>query len=119
MGHNANAGDPRNLGPGRYMLASDWKSGSKHGNYKPAPGFDGGADRFKTTRECGPPPGAYECKDINKAFKPASHHKCPFGVSDARLLKIQNSNPAPGSYEVACSWLKKSYNVTLDDTMLL
>ena len=33
------AGDPRNLGPGSYNVPMDWASRSKHGTYKPIPGF--------------------------------------------------------------------------------
>jgi hypothetical protein len=112
------AGDPRNLGPGSYMLTSTWKANSKHGHYKAAPGFFTGASRLVSAVQTSPAPGAYEIKDLNKALKPVTQPIAPFGVTDARLPATWRATPGPGRYNLSPTWQKRSYNITLDDTIL-
>lgn len=111
-------GDPRNLGPGRYQLTQAWKPNTKHGSYKAAPGFYSGAARLAEPRASGPGPNAYEAKDLNKAFKPMVQPIAPFGATDARMQLGSRGTPGPGQYQLTPSWHKRSFNITLDDTML-
>lgn len=113
------AGDPRNLGPGSYNIRPDWKGKSRHGTYKAAPGFDAGLLRFPEPKSVAPPPGTYEPRDVNRALKPHSRAVAAFGVSDARLPGQSKHLPGPGEYNLAPTWQKRSYNITLDDTKLL
>lgn len=112
------AGDPRNLGPGSYQLVDGWKGRSKHGNYKNAPGFDTGLDRFATRDSATPSPGAYYVRDINKTMKHYSVPLAAFGAGDTRLKDNGKFTPGPGTYNLLPSWDKRSFNITLDNTVL-
>lgn len=112
------AGDPRNLGPGSYNVSMDWANHSKHGTYKPIPGF-GSADRFQAQKSDGPAPGAYDWKDVDRALKPVARHPAAFGVSDSKLAAWTARIPGPGQYDTSASWRLRSYNVSYDDTNLV
>jgi hypothetical protein len=112
------AGDPRGLGPGSYNIRSEWAANSKHGRYRPAPGFLSGAPRSDNATATSPAPGTYDALDIDKAFKPVSRPLAPFGAGGARLPAHWTPTPGPGLYSTAPKWQKRSYNITLDDTVL-
>ena len=96
----------------------EWKSKSKHGTYKAAPGFSSGAARLPATANTAPAPGAYESRDLNKIFRPLVHPVAPFGATDARLQAMPLGTPGPGRYQLAPTWQKRSFNISLDDTVL-
>jgi len=95
-----------------------WKPKTKHGRYKLAPGFDNGMQRFAQQASSAPAPGAYDPKDVNKAMKPLVVPTSGFGTSEERLKKGTKYTPGPGAYAVGAAWDKRSFNVTLDNTVL-
>ena len=115
------AGDPAALGPGSYNIVTPWATNSKHGNYRPAPAFASGAARGDARAKALaalPAPGAYNAPDVDKVFKPVSYSHAAFGSGGDRLNAYWKPTPGPGSYAVDSKWVKRSYNVSLDDTVL-
>ena len=84
-----------------------------------APGFDGGASRFKSYHTPVPAPGTYEPRDVNKALKPITVTMSAFGAKEERLRGPEKFTPGPGAYQNADGWNKKSFNISLDDTGLI